>query len=407
MSERAASPAPRPDPTLFDPGRSESRLHLRSILAHQATGGMLMMVATVIALLWANLGADSYQQVSHFHIAGLSVAHWTADGLLTIFFFVAGMELKRELVEGALSRPADALVPIVAAALGMIVPAGIYLLINMTMDGGHTHGWAVPMATDIAFALAVLAIVGRHLPTGLRAFLLTLAIVDDLGGILVIAIFFAQGVKPLWLAGVTVLCLLWWLMQRKGIGNGWLYIPIFVATWYCMLQSGVHATIAGVALGLLTHTQEGVLDDPLDRWMHNVEPWSAGLVVPLFALFAAGVPVSLAALGALWTDAVPLGIILGLIVGKAAGVTFGAWVTARFTSATLPKGVAWTDVFAIGVLAGIGFTVAMLIAELAFPAELGVTAAAKTGILAASVIAAVLGGLLLSFQGRRHQLGRI
>lgn len=387
----------------FPEPRTADRLHLRKILENQATGGLLMLAATIAALLWANLGSSSYQSISHHEIAGMSVAHWTADGLLTIFFFVAGMELKREFVEGALSRPADAMVPIVAAACGMAVPALIYVGVNLTMSGGHPHGWAVPVATDIAFALAVLSIVGRHLPLGLRAVLLTLAIVDDLGGILVIAVFFAHGFNAPWLAAVAALLALWWGLQKAGVGNGWLFIPIGVATWYCMLQSGIHATIAGVALGLLVRTVESEMSDNLDRWMHNVEPWSAGLIVPLFALFAAGVPVSGDAVGKLWTNPVPLGIIGGLVLGKTVGVFLGAWLTTRFSRATLPDGVTWGDILGMAMIAGIGFTVAILIADLSFPGMAEVTEQAKTAVLMASLTAAVLGGIMLAFQGRRHQ----
>lgn len=389
---------------LFGSGRLANRLHLPSILQNEATGGIVMMVATVIALLWANLASSSYTSISHHYLGPLSVAHWASDGLLTIFFFMAGMELKRELVEGSLSRPKDALVPIVAAVTGMLVPAGLYLLVNTVMDGGQSHGWAVPMATDIAFALAVLAIVGRRLPTGVRAFLLTLAIVDDLGAIIVIAVFFSSGIKLLWLAAVAALLVLWWWMQRQrpGNSNGWLHLPVAVAAWWAMLQSGVHATIAGVLLGLMVHTIETEMDDNLDRWQRKIHPLSSWLAVPIFALFAAGVPVSMESLGALWSEPVALGIILGLIAGKTVGVFGGAWLTAQLTSATLARGVRWGDIAAVSVLAGIGFTVSMLISELAFTAHPETTTVAKTAVLVASLIAAIIGGALVSVRGRRH-----
>ena len=395
-------PATSTRPPVFPPSRPADRLHLSGIFRNQLTGGVLMLLATFCALAWANLFPSGYQATSQAEIAGMSVAHWAADGVLTIFFFVAGMELKREFVEGALSRPMDALVPIVAAIAGMAVPALIYVGTNLALPEGNLGGWAVPMATDIAFALSVLALVGRHLPTGLRAALLTLAVVDDLGAILVIAIFFAHGFAPLWLAGALALLVLWWGLQKAGITNGWLFVPIAVAVWWCTLQSGVHATIAGVALGLLVRTEEHILHDNLDRWMHRLEPWSAGLVVPLFALFAAGVRVDAESLSSLFRDPVPLGIMLGLVIGKAVGIFCGARLTARFTRASLPDGVGWGDMLGMAVVAGIGFTVSMLISELAFPGRPDLTESAKTAVLVASAAAALLGGVLLWRQGRAH-----
>ena len=396
------TPAPRPR-VILGAGRRANRLHLPTILRNQSAGGAVMLVATVAALLWANVAPASYQRISHMELGPLSVAHWAADGILTVFFFVAGMELKREFVEGSLSRPADALVPIAAALAGMAVPAGIYVLINGLAADGDLAGWAIPMATDIAFALAVLSLVGRGLPLGVRAFLLTLAIVDDLGAILVIAVFFAEGINLLWLAAVVVLLAAWWLLQRfRVVRSGWWLLPIAVAAWWCMLQSGVHATIAGVALGLLVRTDEHDLNDNLDRWSHTVEPWSAWVAVPIFALFAAGVPVSLASLGALGTEPIALGIMAALVVGKPMGVFGGAWLATRLTRATLPPGVSWRDILAVSALGGIGFTVSMLISDLAF-AEQALVDEAKTAVLVGSLVAAILGAILLAVRGRRRQ----
>ncbi|MGA4506416.1 Na+/H+ antiporter NhaA [Propionibacteriaceae bacterium G1746] len=390
--------------TTFGPGRLADRLHLPRILEDEKAGGIIMLVATIAALLWANFGGGTYQRLSHLELGSLSLAHWVSDGLLTVFFFAAGMELKREFVEGSLSRPADALVPIVAALCGMLVPAGTYLAVNLTSPTGQSHGWAIPMATDIAFALAVLAVVGRGLPTGLRAFLLTLAIVDDLGAIMVIAVFFSSGIQLWWLAAVAALLALWWGLQRfTKVTNGWAYLPIGVAAWWCMLQSGVHATIAGVALGLLVRTDEFQLNDNLDRWQKKVHPWSAWFAVPVFALFAAGVPLNAAVFADMVRQPVAWGIMLGLVLGKPIGVFGGAWLTNRFTSATLAPGVTWPDVFAAAVLAGIGFTVSMLISELAFTGTPHHVELAKTSVLTASLVAAVLGGGMLAARGRRHQ----
>lgn len=396
------TPAQRPR-IILGAGRLANRLHLPTILRNQTAGGAVMLAATIAALLWANLAPSSYERISGLEVGPLSVAHWAADGILTIFFFVAGMELKREFVEGSLSRPADALVPIIAAAAGMIVPAGIYLLVNGLSSTGDTGGWAIPMATDIAFALAVLALVGRGLPMGVRAFLLTLAIVDDLGAILVIAVFFADGVNLLWLLGVAVLVAAWWLLQRFSVvRSGWWLLPIAVAAWWCMLQSGVHATIAGVVLGLLVRTDEHQLDDNLDRWSHRVEPWSAWVAVPIFAVFAAGVPVSLASLGNLWTEPIALGVMAGLVIGKPIGIFCGAWLATRLTRATLAPGVTWSHVLGVSTLAGIGFTVSMLISDLAFTDQMLVDEA-KTAVLVGSLVAACIGAILLTLGRRGRQ----
>lgn len=394
----------RPHMSILRPVTGPNALHLSDIFRNETTGGMLMLAATVAALLWANFGQHSYHFFRELTVGPLTIEEWAADGLLTIFFFIAGLELKREFVEGSLSRPADALVPIVAAVCGMVFPAGIYTLFNLLSAEGHPAGWAIPMATDIAFALAVLAIVGSGLPQAVRAFLLTLAIADDLGSIIVIAVFFSNGIDIWWLLGAIVCIALWGVMQRFHVDNGWWYVPIFIVGWWCMLHSGVHATIAGVAFGLLTRTEEDVLDDPVDRWQHKVEPWSAGAVVPFFALMSAGVQVNKETFLGLWTHPISLGIICGLIGGKVIGITLGSWLTARFTSAELGRGVVWRDIIAVAMLAGIGFTVSMLMTDLSFPKNHSFADEAKASVLVASFLAAILGGALLHHRGKRHSL---
>lgn len=391
---------------IFGPSSNEAdRIHLADILRNETMGGAIMLVATVAALLWANLWPHNYESVVHHHFGLMSVGHWASDGLLTLFFFVAGLELKREFVEGSLSRPADALVPIIAAVCGMAVPAALYVGVQLASDAGKFHGWAIPMATDIAFALAVLAIVGRHLPSALRAFLLTLAIVDDLGAILVIAIFYSTGLDGKWLAGTAVCALLWWLGHKRRISFLPGYVFLFVAAWWCMYSSGIHATIAGVLLGLLTAISPDEMDDPADKAQQGVQPWSAGVAVPLFALFSAGVHINGETFVALWRDPVPLGIILGLVVGKVVGIFGGAWLAAHFTAAELGEGVRWRDVLAVAQLAGMGFTVSLLISELAFAGDALHTEEAKAGVLIASTLAAVLGGIALAHRSRRHRDG--
>lgn len=383
------------------PASGPDAIHLPDVLRSETVGGFLMVAAAIVALIWANVSSASYETVSHTYLGPLSLAHWAADGLLTVFFFVAGLELKREFVEGSLSRPADALVPIVAAVCGMVVPAGIYIALNAR--GGDMAGWAIPMATDIAFALAVLAIVGRRLPSALRAFLLTLAIVDDLGAIIVIAVAYTSSISFLWLLGSIAAMALWFIGHRRRWKMLPVYIALFIIAWWCMYQSGIHATIAGVALGLLTATDKDELHDPADKWQHAVHPWSAGLCVPIFALFAAGVPVSTQTLVALWTDPVPLGIICGLVVGKVIGVFGGAWLATHLTSAELSPDVRWLDLLAVSFLAGIGFTVSMLISELSFADNPVLLAEAKAAVLVASLLAALLGSLALTRRSRKHE----
>ena len=357
---------PAKGPTLFGRTTDREARTVADIFRQETVGGILMLIAAVAAMLWANLAPGAYAAVQDLHLGPLSLEHWAADGLLTIFFFVAGLELKRELTVGSLSRPAEALVPIVAAACGMLVPAGIYLVINLAAPDGQPRGWAIPMATDIAFALAILAVVAPSLPGSLRAFLLTLAIVDDLGAILVIAVVFTAQIEIVWLAGALVCAVVWWLLQRQRVRGWYLYVPLAVICWACVWQSGVHPTLAGVLLGLLTRSSATDPTAPVDAWEHAWRPISAGIAVPIFALMAAGVAVSPATLARLFVEPVGLGVLLGLVVGKAVGVFGGAFLTARFTRASLAPDLRWSEVFAVAVLGGVGFTVALLISDLAF-----------------------------------------
>ena len=364
-----------------------------------------MLVAAVVAVVWANLGQDSYEAVRDFVLGPMNLEHWAADGLLTIFFFVAGLELKRELTVGSLSRPAEALVPIVAAISGMLVPALIFLAVNLLAPGGRPEGWAIPMATDIAFALAILAVVGSSLPTSLRAFLLTLAIVDDLGAILIIALVFTHGLSLVWLAGAAVIAGLWGLLQWRRISGWYLYVPLAVLCWWCVLQSGVHATIAGVALGLLTRSSQLDGGALIDRWEHLWRPVSAGFAVPVFALLVAGISLAPASLIRLATEPLAIGIAAGLILGKPLGVFGGSYLTARFTRAELAPDLRWREVAAVSVLGGVGFTVSLLIADLAFEGAPDVQADAKAAVLVASLIAGGIGAVLLRRRNRARRSG--
>ncbi|ORT57811.1 Na+/H+ antiporter NhaA [Streptomyces sp. CB03238] len=371
-------------------------------LRTETVGGLVLLAAALVALIWANTPwSGAYEQIRDFHFGipalglDLSVEHWTADGLLAIFFLVAGIELKRELVVGELRTPATAALPVVAALCGMIVPAAVYAA-TVTAGGGSLGGWAVPMATDIAFALAVLAVLSTHLPASLRAFLLTLAVVDDLGAILIIAIFFTSDLNFAALGGAFAGLALFYVLQRFRVRGWWWYVPLGLVTWALMYNGGVHATVAGVAIGLILRTtrDKGETASPAERTSHLLHPVSAGVAVPLFALFAAGVGVSGAALGEVFTRPEPLGVVLGLVIGKTLGIFAGTYLAARFTRAKLNPELAWADVFALAVLAGIGFTVALLIGELAFP-DPAAAEHVKAAVLIGSLIAAVLAAFLI------------
>ncbi|GAB3971471.1 Na+/H+ antiporter NhaA [Actinoallomurus acanthiterrae] len=381
-------------------------------LRTETVGGLILLAAAAVALAWANTPWDaSYARVRDFHFGvpalglDMSVGHWAAEGLLTVFFLVAGIELKRELVAGELRSPATAVLPVVAAVGGMTVPAALYLSIT-GVGGGSAAGWAVPMATDIAFALAVLAVLSTHLPSAMRAFLLTLAVVDDLGAILIIAVFFTAGINLVPLACAAAGLVVFYLLQRYRVGGWWWYVPLGLTIWALTYNGGVHATVAGVAMGLILRTKPdrraGEDASPGERTEHLLRPVSAGIAVPLFALFAAGVGLSAPALGAVFTRPEPLGVVLGLIIGKTVGIFAGTWLAARFTRARLNPDLAWSDVFALAVLAGIGFTVALLIGELAFtdPAQ---GEHIKAAVLTGSLIAAATAALLLK---RRNTIYR-
>ncbi|GAB2798768.1 Na+/H+ antiporter NhaA [Streptomyces chlorus] len=388
------------------------RTYVADALRAETVGGMLLLVAAITALIWANVPAvhDSYENVSNFHFGpealglNLSVAHWAADGLLAVFFFVAGIELKRELVAGDLRDPRAAALPVVAALCGMAVPALVYTLTS-GIGGGSLAGWAVPTATDIAFALAVLAVIGTSLPSALRAFLLTLAVVDDLFAILIIAVFFTADLDFLALTGAVVGLAAFWLLLRKGVRGWYVYVPLALVVWGLMYNSGIHATVAGVAMGLMLrcHRREGEERSPGEHVEHLVRPFSSGLAVPLFALFSAGVAVSGSALANVFTTPETLGVVLGLVVGKTVGIFGGTWLTTRFTRASLSDDLAWADVLAVATLAGIGFTVSLLIGELAFGDDASMADSVKAAVLTGSLIATAIATVLLRIRNAKYR----
>ncbi|MBQ0901231.1 Na+/H+ antiporter NhaA [Micromonospora sp. U21] len=411
----------------FRPARLFSRSswpearHLADVLRTETVGGALLLLGAVIALLWANSPwDDAYARLgdwvpwpggARWHL-DLDLATWAADGLLAIFFFVVGLELKREFVAGELRDPRRAALPMVAALGGMLLPALIYVAVVLTAGGEGLRGWAIPTATDIAFALAVLAVVSSHLPQGLRAFLLTLAVVDDLFAITIIAIFYTADFHPVPLLAALAPIGLFALLVQRGRTWWWALIPLAVAAWALVHASGVHATVAGVLLGftvpvLAARRRAG--DAPTgDRpgadgaggglaahLEHRWRPVSAGFAVPVFALFAAGVTLGGTDLGALVTDPVVIAIVAGLVLGKSLGIFGSTYLLARFTRAELDEDITWPDLLGIALLAGVGFTVSLLIGDLAFGAGSTADDRVKVAVLTGSVISAGLAATVL------------
>lgn len=399
---------PRPDDErrLFTRSSSwpEARF-LGDVLRTETVGGGLLLFGAVLALVWANSPwSDTYTALGawvpwsggeRLHL-DLDLATWAADGLLAVFFFVVGLELKREFVAGELRDPRRAALPVVAAIGGMLVPALFYVGVMLVSGTDALQGWAIPVATDIAFALAVLAVIGSHLPQGLRAFLLTLAVVDDLLAIVIIAIFYTSGFSPLPLVAALLPIAAFALLVQRRRTWWWALLPLAVASWTLVHASGVHATIAGVLLGFTVPVLGGGTGPGLAEHLeHRWRPVSAGFAVPVFAFFAAGVSLRGTDVGNLLTDPIVLGIAVGLVFGKAIGVFGSTWLMARFTRAELDRELSWSDLLGVACLAGIGFTVSLLIGELAFGAGTAAEDKVKTGVLAGSLIAAVVASVLL------------
>ncbi len=406
-----------PTPTrLFPiPTRREVR-HVSEALRTETIGGAVLIAFALAAVVWANTPwAPAYLSLREFAFGPsalhlhLTAAQWASDGLLAIFFFLAGLELKHEVVLGDLADPARAVVPIVAAAGGVVVPAGMFVAVVVASGAGaeSLRGWAVPTATDIAFALAVLAVIGTHLPSAMRSFLLTLAVVDDLIAITIIACFYTTHLSLASLAASLLPLAAFAVLVQRRISHWWLLVPLAVAAWALVHASGVHATVAGIVLGLLVPVRRGARDPEgptlAERLDERLRPFSAGVAVPLFALMAAGVPILGGGLSAALRDPVAIGIGIALVIGKPAGVLAGTWIVARFTRAELAKGLAWADVVGLSLLTGIGFTVSLLIGELAYGTGSERDAHAKLAVLAGSMLAALVGGLILRGRNRAHR----
>jgi NhaA family Na+:H+ antiporter len=391
---------------------------IADILRKETVGGALLLVAAAVALVWANSpwgGAyealrDTQVGPASLHL-DLSLGTWAADGLLAIFFFVAGLELKREFVAGDLREARRAALPIAAAVGGMAVPALFFVLFNLGRDDDALRGWAIPSATDIAFALAVLAVISTHLPAALRTFLLTLAVVDDLLAIVVIAVFYTDDFSAVSLLLALVPLAVFGFLVQKRIRSWWLLLPLALVTWVLVHESGVHATVAGVLLAFtvpVVRSQAAGGPDAgpglAEHFEHRFRPISAGVAVPVFAFFSAGVAVGgLSGLTESVTDSVAVGITVGLVLGKTIGITGATWLVSRFTRAQLDENLGWPDVIGLSLLGGIGFTVSLLITELAFGLGTQTYDHAKVGILTGTLLAALLATVVLRLRNRRYK----
>ena len=363
-------------------------------LREETTGGLLLIATSLFALVLANSPLSKYyESLTAFKFGpqslhlNLTVAQWAADFLLAVFFFVVGNELKHEIVKGSLSNPREALVPIVAALSGMTLAAGIFLALNHGEPAASA--WGIPISTDVAFALAVLALAGRGLPLELRSFLLTVAVVNDLGAISVIAIFYDQGFHLIEFIFAIISIAIFAILQMRYVTSLWLSIPLALNAWYWMYQSGIHSTIAGVALGLSmnVHAKSGQSQSPADRAEHLLRPISAGFCVPMFAFTSIGIALESGALSQMFHAHLTQGILFGLVVGQPVGVTLGAFLTTKLTRGSLNPLLSWWDVLIVGMLAAIGFTVALLVSEVSFHDDVQLLSTAKFGIALTNIVA--------------------
>jgi Na+:H+ antiporter, NhaA family len=402
---------------------------LRDFFRTEAAGGIVLVAATAVALVWANAAPATYDDLwstvftigTADHHLSLTLRAWVNDGLMAIFFFVVGLEIKRELVDGELREPRQAALPVIAAVGGMVVPALIYAVFNA--GGSGANGWGIPMATDIAMAIGVLSLLGDRIPSALKLFVLALAIVDDIGAILVIAIFYSDSFNAGAALAAVGLVLAMGTLRALGVRTLWPFIVLGVGVWVAVHEGGVHATIAGVALGLLAPTRPFRQPDLVDadvltdlssverahetvvharesvslvEWLeHRIHPWSSYAIVPIFALANAGVTISRDSVDAALSSPITHGIVVGLVGGKLVGITLFAWLACQLRVASMPRDARMPHIVGVAALAGIGFTVSLFVAELAFGTDGAHTEEAKIGILAASLIAGVLGCILL------------
>jgi NhaA family Na+:H+ antiporter len=370
---------------------------LKDFIQGEASGGLVLMGSAALALIVANSPlAHVYFETLHAYVLGLSVLHWVNDALMALFFLLVGLEIKRELVVGQLASWRDRALPGFAALGGMAVPALVYVGFNYS-DPAAVHGWAIPAATDIAFSLGVLALLGSRVPLSLKVFLTALAIIDDLGAVIIIAVFYTAELSPIMigLAALTVGVLV--VINASRVTALWPYLVLGVLLWYFVLESGVHATIAGVVLAATIPVQGGTMADdegsPLYRLEHALSRWVAFGILPIFGFANAGVALGGTGLAAL-AHPVTLGSALGLFVGKQIGVFAGAWLTVQVGWAARPAGSTWAQVYAVAILCGIGFTMSLFIGLLAFTTD-EFHDATKIGVLAGSVLSAIVGWTML------------
>lgn len=374
--------------------------YLARFFATEVSSGALLAFATIVAMALANSPAnETYFSILHTYFFGLSLQHWINDGLMVIFFFVVGMEIKREMVAGELSNPKQAALPIAGALGGMIGPALIYYSLNPQYP--ESRGWGIPMATDIAFAVGILSFFGRRVPFPLKIFLLALAIVDDLGAVLVIAFFYTKEISGPFLGFAALGFSATVLLKKAGIRSYVPYILLGITAWYFVLRSGVHATVAGVLLGLLTPIRFHE-DKPLEDLVHKIHPWVSLAIMPVFALANAGVSLEGANLSALAGNSIFQGVGLGLLIGKPLGIVGFAWLAVKMKIAQLPRGIDWGDMLGVGFLGGIGFTMALFVSSLALYPEQEIYS--KTGILMGSLAAIFVGCFTLSIAFRKERL---
>ena len=371
---------------------------LRAFLRSEALGGLVLIAAAALAMIAANLPAtaDWYGHMLHAALGPMTVHQWVNDALMALFFLLVGLEIKREFVDGQLARADQRRLPFIAAAAGMAVPALIYLLVAGG-DSGLRRGWAIPAATDIAFAIGVMALLGRRVPPALKLLLTTVAIVDDMGAVAIIALAYTAEIRLFALAGAGLALAALYAMNRRGVRALPLYLAAGAALWWFVLQSGVHATIAGVLTAAfipVTPTPES--ESPLHRLEHALAPWVAFAVVPLFAFANAGVALGGFGWGVL-AEPVVLGVALGLFLGKQIGVFGGIWGAVRLGVAARPGGAGWMQLYGMALLAGIGFTMSLFIGTLAFPGDAALVEEVKMGVLGGSLLSAVAGFAVLAF----------
>jgi len=375
---------------------------VRALFVSDASAGILLIFVAIAAMLAANSPlADDYHHLFHgllfdASVFKLNTLHlWINDGLMAIFFFVVGLEVKREWIEGQLSSPDQRKMPVLAAGAGMIFPALVYLFfVNAEGAEGLTRGWAIPAATDIAFAMGVLGLLGNRVPASLRLFLLTVAIVDDIGAVLVIALFYTAKIKLSWLIGAAVVTAIMYVMNKMKVKA---YLPFIIAAlvlWFFVLNSGVHATIAGV-VAALTIPMVGKDDETMVETMeHSLAPWSAYLIVPVFGFANAGVELGDLGMAGVFAP-LPLAIAAGLFVGKQLGIFSAIWAADKVGFAPRPEGASWPEIWGVSILCGIGFTMSLFISGLAFAGNTLLIEEAKIGILMGSVISAIIGFTIL------------